>query len=94
MEIVDNPARSRFEVAIGDEIAVVGYRLRGDTITFTHTEVPEALRGRGVGEALARAALDSARQRNLKVVALCPFMAAFTRRHSEYQDLVTKELSR
>jgi predicted GNAT family acetyltransferase len=44
-----------------------------------------------VGDALARAALDSARQRGLKVVALCPFIAAFIRKHVEYHDLAAPE---
>lgn len=88
MEIVDNRALSRFEVVAGDEIAIAAYRLDGNTITLTHTEVPDSMRGQGVGKALARAALDSARERNLTVVPLCPFMAGFISRHPEYQDLV------
>lgn len=88
MNVRDNPEHSRFEAAVGDDVAVASYRMKDRTITFTHTEVPEALRGRGVGDALARAALDSARARGLTVVPRCPFIAAFVRRHAEYQDLV------
>ncbi|HSJ12779.1 MAG TPA: GNAT family N-acetyltransferase [Longimicrobiales bacterium] len=88
MNVRDNPEHSRFEAAVGDDVAVASYRMKDRTITFTHTEVPEALRGRGVGDALARAALDSARARGLTVVPRCPFIAAFIRRHAEYQDLV------
>ena len=67
MTIVDNPARRRFEAKVGDDVAVVDYQRRGDAIIFIHTEVPDAQRGLGVGEALARTALDSARARNLSV---------------------------
>ena len=90
MTILDNTARHRFEAAVGDHVAVVGYARHGDAIIFTHTEVPDALRGQGVGDALARAALDSARARKLRVVPLCPFIGAFIRRHTEYQDLLEK----
>ncbi len=86
--IFDNEARHRFEATIDDQVAIVVYRLSGDTITFTHAEVPESQRGQGIGEALARAALDSARARNLKVVVRCPFITAFIREHPEYQDLL------
>jgi len=92
MEIVDNAERHRFEASIVEQVAVAVYRLSGDTITFTHTEVPEALRGQGIGEALARAALDSARAKNLKVVVRCPFISAFIRVHPEYQDLLAQPL--
>ncbi len=84
----DNPARRRYELAIGDRIAVIAYRLRGDSITFTHTEVPEELEGRGIASRLARFALEDARARGLRVVPLCPFVAAYIRRHKDYESLV------
>jgi predicted GNAT family acetyltransferase len=56
-------------------------------VDFTHTFVDEELRGQGVGEALARAGLDYARQHHLRVQTSCKFMAAFVRQHPEYQAL-------
>jgi predicted GNAT family acetyltransferase len=53
------------------------------------TEVPEALEGQGIGSALARGALDDVRAQGLQVIPLCPFVAAFIRRHPEYLDLVS-----
>jgi predicted GNAT family acetyltransferase len=88
MNVVDNTRDHRFELTVGSEVAVSGYRLNGNIITFTHTIVPESLRGGGIGNQIARAALDSARARGLKVIAECPFIAAFIRRHPEYQDLL------
>jgi uncharacterized protein len=38
-------------------------------------------------------ALDDIRSRGLQVVPLCPFVAAYIRRHPEYEDLVTRERS-
>jgi predicted GNAT family acetyltransferase len=58
-------------------------------IDFTHTFVDESLRGKGVGEELARAALDYARKEKLKVKTSCKFVAAFVHRHKdEYADLL------
>jgi len=88
MTVSDNPAAHRFEVTLPGGTAFADYRLNGDSIVFTHTEVPEALEGHGVGNALVRFALDSARARGLTVVPLCPFVAAFIRRHAEYADLI------
>ena len=84
----DNPKHRRYEVVLGDRLGLIAYRLAGDTITFTHTEVPEELAGRGIAGRMARFALDGARARGLRVVPLCPFVAAYIRRHPEYQDLV------
>lgn len=84
----DNPAEGRFELTIDGWTAVAEYRVVDDAITFTHTEVPAALQGRGVGSALARGALDGARRQGLQVVPLCPFIAAFIRAHPEYHAIV------
>lgn len=88
IEVVDNPGAQRFEAVLPEGTAFVDYRLQDGAIVFTHTEVPEALEGRGVGNALVRVALDSARARGLHVVPLCPFVAAFIQRHNEYADLI------
>jgi predicted GNAT family acetyltransferase len=87
--IVDNPAESRYEARLGDR--VVGsseYEIGEWTITFTHTETDPALEGRGIGSRLAAGALDDVRERGFRVVARCPFIAAWIRRHREYADLL------
>lgn len=84
----DNPAQRRYEMAIGDQIGLIAYRLAGDTIDLTHTEVPEELAGHGIAARLARFALDDAAARGLRVIPSCPYVAAYIRRHPEYQRLV------
>ena len=73
---------------IDGKLAATWYRRHRGKIIFTHTEVPPELEGHGVGGALARAALTYARKEGLRVVPLCPFIAAFIKRHKEFQDLV------
>jgi predicted GNAT family acetyltransferase len=87
----NNKEASRFEIDLDGDLAVSNYRIRGDTIYFTHTEVPEALEGRGIGNILARVALDYARANRLRVVPRCKFIASFIKRHPEYQDLVVAD---
>ena len=58
-------------------------------VDFTHTFVDEALRGQGVADALARAALAYAREQKLNVKTSCTFMAGFVQKHhAEYADLL------
>ncbi|MGY3091049.1 putative GNAT family acetyltransferase [Hymenobacter sp. UYAg731] len=58
-------------------------------IDFTHTFVDEALRGQGLADELARAALAYARDQKLKVKTSCEFMAGFVQKHhAEYADLL------
>jgi predicted GNAT family acetyltransferase len=89
LPIRDNPERHRFEADLGDgSLAIAQYRLEDGKIVFTHTEVPSAHEGKGIGSALIRFALASARERGLRVVPICPFFAAYIKRHEEVQDLL------
>ena len=87
-QVRHNEAASRYELEVEGELAVAEYRLRDGRITFTHTEVPEALGGRGIGKTLIGAALDDVRQRGLKVVPACPFVKHFIDTHPETRDLL------
>jgi predicted GNAT family acetyltransferase len=87
--IRDNPERHRFEADLGDgSLAVAEYTLPAGKIMFTHTEVPPAHEGEGIGSALIRFALASARERKLQVIPICPFFAAYMKKHPEEQDLL------
>lgn len=86
--VTDNPAAHRFELKAGDHVAVACYTLAPGVITFTHTEVPPALSGRGIGSELTRGALEQVRARALKVVPKYQFVAAYIARNGEFADLV------
>jgi predicted GNAT family acetyltransferase len=89
LPIRENPDEERFEIDLGGgTFAIAEYRLRTGVILFTHTAVPPAYEGQGIGSALIRFALNFARERGLKVVPICPFFAAYIKRHPEEQDLV------
>ena len=84
----DNPDRHRFEIDLGDgRFAIAEYTLSAGKIMFTHTGVPEGHEGKGIGTTLIRFALDAARERGLKVIPVCPFFAAYMKKHAEVQDL-------
>jgi len=88
-EVRDNPAASRFGIATGGAIAFVEYERTGDgRVALLHTEVPEALSGRGVGSTLIRGVLDALRAEGAKVMPRCEFVAAYVERHPEYRDLL------
>jgi predicted GNAT family acetyltransferase len=90
--VVNVPEASRYELRAGEQLlGEAAYHRRGDRIAFTHTEVDEALEGRGFASRLVEAALDDARGQGLEVVPLCPFVASFIDRHPEYQDIVAAD---
>jgi len=83
----NNSAANRFEIDTAAGMAVADYRRSADTLIIYHTEVPEAQRGRGIGETLVLGALEHIRDQNLKVVARCWFVGDVLARHPEYQSL-------
>lgn len=87
-DIHHNPEQRRFETSIDNLLCVIDYRLDGNTLTLPHVGVAKALEGRGIAGELTRTALDWARAENYRVVAVCPYVQAWLKRHPEYQDLV------
>ena len=72
LQVTDNPAESRFEIRADGELAgFAAYHLRGSQIAFIHTVTEDRFRGHGVAGQLVQAALDSARERHLAVLAYC-----------------------
>jgi predicted GNAT family acetyltransferase len=85
----DNEAAHRYELLVDEElVGELTYRARDGVITLIHTEVAPQYEGHGLGEQLVTYALDDIRARGLRIVPLCPFVAAYLRRHPEYEDVV------
>lgn len=89
LTVRDNAAENRYEVLeAGKALGEILYRTRPGRVVLLHTEVQPYAEGGGVGSRLVAGALDDIRSRGLRVVPLCPFVAAYIKRHPEYADLV------
>jgi predicted GNAT family acetyltransferase len=90
VEVLHDLTAQQFRVGANGEVAVLQYRRDPTSVTFLHTEVPEAWRGQGIAQKLAHAALEYARREHLAVIPLCPFVNGYIKRHPEYQLLVKR----
>jgi predicted GNAT family acetyltransferase len=86
--VTNNEKKSQFEYVEDGHTAVAAYTKRPDALILTHTEVPKELGGRGIGNKLAEFAMTYAREHDLRVVPLCPFMSKYIDKHPEHKDLV------
>jgi len=86
-----NEKEERFESDVDGGMAYVEYIIDGDEITFTHTEVPKEAEGKGIAGKLVAGALVYARGANLRVIPQCPYVAAYMKRHREYDDILHPE---
>ena len=90
LEVVDNPARSRYELRDdGHLVGFTEYQERDGVLVFPHTVITQPKRRAGYGGTLVRAALDDVRAKGRRIVAECPFVAQFVDEHPEYADLLT-----
>lgn len=87
-DVRQNADLHRFEMDVAGGTALAVYRLAGGVMTFTHTEVPAPLRGRGIGSQMMHGVLQNVRAQRLKVVPRCPFVADFIDRNPQYANLL------
>jgi predicted GNAT family acetyltransferase len=81
--VTDNREAHQFELTVDGQTSVLIYERRPNALALLHTEVPPALRGRGLATRLAEAAVNAARAEGLQVVAVCPFVRSFLRKQRQ-----------
>jgi predicted GNAT family acetyltransferase len=93
MTVTDNPAKNRFEL-LDDERVVgwVDYRPARQSVIVLHTEIADGNERRGLGSLLVRGMLDQVEAGGKTVIPMCPFTAAYIRRHPEYARVVDSSL--
>ena len=84
--VVDNRKASQFELLVDGQTAFLAYKRSPASLVLVHTEVPPSLRGRHLADALAQAALDAAHAEGLQIVAVCPFIKEYMRKHPQREN--------
>ena len=75
----------------GKRVAEMVYVWAGEqSFIVEHTEVDPSLEGKGVGRQLVQYAVEFAREKNLKLIPLCPFTKATIDRTPAYQDVLRR----
>ncbi len=92
-QLIDNEEKKRYEFRLPEHTPLIEYIRAKDKIYLTHTEVPVALEGQGIGSDLVQQALEDVKEKDLTLVPLCPFVAAYIKEHPEYKALVLKGIN-
>lgn len=84
LAVRDDRDALRFVLETDGAVAWLEYRVDGaDRLVLEHTEVPQALSGRGIGSRLVEAGLQRASADGLRLRSECPFATAWLRRHPD-----------
>ncbi|MBD3582367.1 GNAT family N-acetyltransferase [Flavobacterium selenitireducens] len=84
-----NPEKKRFELEVEGHTAIIESILTNENVMYlTHTEVPVALEGKGVGKKIVEGALNYIKDHDYKLAPLCPFVAAYLKRHTEWKEIL------
>lgn len=84
----DNPQRHRFEAEVEGALCYAEYELGPGTISFTHTLVPQALRGRGIATRLVQAGLAAAQAQRREVIPMCSVFSEYMQHRPETHPLL------
>ena len=79
----------RFSISVnGQKVGFVEFADRDGQRVFTHTEVLDEFGGRGLATILVDDALTESRDAGLRIVAVCPLVVAFVKKHHEFDDVL------
>ena len=88
MEFYVNENENQFEIDIDGQIAFIEFSREANKIYLTHTEVPQSLRGRGIGSKIIKQSLEYIKNQNLTLIPLCSFVAHYVNNHPEWHSLL------
>nr|WP_065204465.1 GNAT family N-acetyltransferase [Shewanella woodyi] len=77
IKVLHQQDREQFVINIDEQQALLTYNLYDDRVVFTHTFVPDSLRGQGLAEKLVRSGLSWANSANLNIEANCWYVQKF-----------------
>ena len=85
----ETETKGRYWTVVDGHEAEMTYSRAGATqIIIDHTDVPDALRGQGVGLRLVERAVQDARAEARRIMPLCPFARAQFARHPKWHDVL------
>jgi predicted GNAT family acetyltransferase len=86
--LIQNKEAQQFEMHIGEAVALIAYQERGDNYALIHTEVPEALEGKGIASVLVLKTFNFIASEGRKIIPMCAFVKSYLKRHPEWERIV------
>lgn len=88
LELEHDQEKQKFVLTINEEEAWVEYQVKNDVLYLIHSEVPYALRGRGIGKVLVEKTFEKLTSEGRNAVAVCSYIRAVASRSEKWQDRI------
>lgn len=92
MEILLNEESNKgFAIAREDNkrAGMMSYSIAGsELIIIDHTDVDPQFNGKGIGKQMLYKIVEMAREKNIKIIPLCPFAAATFKKSEDIKDVL------
>ncbi|MCO4292246.1 N-acetyltransferase [Solitalea sp. MAHUQ-68] len=79
-----------YETEVEGHKAFIEYMKSGNSIYLTHTEVAPELEGKGIAKKLVETVLKMIEDEGKQLVPLCPYVAAYLKRHPEWKRILAQ----
>lgn len=89
MEIIHQKEKNRYVLKINDDMAIVEYVIKNHKMYLTHSEVPENLRGQGIGKILVTKTFEKLTSEGYKAVAVCSYVKAIAQRSEKWKSIIS-----
>lgn len=90
-QLFRNDEKKRFELEVEGHTAFIEFIIDKDNVMYlTHTEVPNALGGKGVGKSIVEKTLNYIKDNGYTLAPLCPFVAAYLKRNPDWKPILAK----
>ena len=89
MEIEHQKENNRYVLNIDNQIAKIEYEINNSKMYLTHSEVPNSLRGRGIGKILVTKTFEKLTEEGYRAVAICSYIKLVAIRSEKWKDIIS-----
>ena len=93
LPLLKNTDLNQFELKIDGQTVIIAFKERSKKIWLIHTEVPEALQGKGAATAIIEKTLQYIEDNGYKLIPLCVLVAAYLKRHPEWKRILDESVT-
>ncbi|MFT3746806.1 MAG: GNAT family N-acetyltransferase [Agriterribacter sp.] len=91
LPLINNTRDSRFEMVVDGAASIIEYKQLHGALALLHTEVPQILEGKGIAAAIVEKTFNYAKENNLKIIPLCPYVVVYLKKHPEWNTIVHED---